>query len=272
MKFFTTFILFLTLAGCSAIQKDETLTWSVQKLYSEAKADMNKGSYTSSRKNYERILSRYPFGRYAQQTNLDLIRLNYKDKEYDKAVVQADKFLQLYPKHPYADYARYMKGVISYSRDVSIIDKILPTNIAQSDQSLMKKAFEEFDQLVSISPDGEYTEDSKYRMRFLRNVIAEHEIHVAEYYLQRGAYLASANRAKYILENYSKAPSVITALAIMTRSYQELGLDKLSADSKRVLETNFKNQLDDANIEHILTGNIRKKPGLWSSIRRSLSN
>lgn len=266
-----TISLFLLLFGCSAVTKDDTIGWSVQKLYNEAKHSLNNGSYDTARRYYNKLLARFPFGRFAQQTNLDLIQLEYKDSEYDKAIAQADKFIQIYPSSPYADYARYMKGVISYSRDVSIIDKIVPTNIAQSDQTLMKQAFEDFAKLTSQSPTGEYTEDAKMRMVFLRNVTAEHEIYVAEYYMRRGAFLAAANRGQYVVQNYSQTPAAVLGLGVMVRAYQELNKPKLAADAKRVLDKNFPNAVaSNPRLDFILNGNVRKKKGFFANIRSGL--
>lgn len=270
MRLFT-ILLFSLLVGCSSVGKDETLSWSVQKLYGAAKQALDSGSYDTARRHYGKLLARFPFGRYAQQTNLDLIQLNYKDKEYDKAVAQADKFIQLYPSSPYADYARYMKGVVTYSRDVSIIDKIVPTNIAQSDQSLMRSAYEDFAELAAQSPNGEYTEDAKMRMIFLRNISAEHEIYVAEYYMRRGAFLAAANRGQYVVEHYSRTPAVALGLGVMVRAYKEMNMPDLSADAQRVLDKNFPNEAEkNARLDFILNGNVRSKKGFWSSIRQNL--
>lgn len=266
------FVAVLFLSGCGSIGKDETLTWSVQKLYSEAKQNLNNGTLSTSRGYYNKLLSRYPFGRYAQQAQLDMIQLEYKDKEYDKAVAQADKFVQLYPRSSYADYARYMKGVIAYSRDVSIIDRLVPTNIAQSDQTMMQKAYENFEALVAQSGDSDYATDARMRMTFLRNVSAEHEIFVAEYYLRRGAYLAAVNRGQYVLQNFQTTPSASLALAVMVRGYQELNMPKLSADSKRILDKNFPDAEKDERIAHILTGNIHRKKGFFSSLLQGLVN
>lgn len=263
--------LFFLLAGCSIVEKDETIGWSVQQLYNEAKQNMDSGSYTTARGYYDKLLSRYPYGRYAQQADLDLIHLNYQDGEYDKAVAQAEKFLQLYPRSPYADYARYMKGVISYSRDVSIIDKLVPTNIAQSDQKMMKDAYEDFAKLAEKSPNGEYTEDAKMRMIFLRNITAEHEVYVAEYYMRRGAFLAAANRGQHIVKHYPQTPSVPLGLAIMYRSYQALKMPKLAADAKRVLEANYTDEIaKNERLNYILNGDITKKKSFWTSISQGL--
>lgn len=262
---------FFFLLGCSALEKDETLTWSVQKLYFEAKQNADGGSAKTARKYYNKLLARYPYGRYAQQANLDLIALEYKDKEYDKAVAQADKFIQLYPRSPYAEYARYMKGVIAYSRDISIIEKLFPTSIAQSDQSLMKKAFDNFGTLVAQNPDGEYSQDAKMRMRYLRNITAEHEIYVAEYYLRRGAFVAAANRGQYVLENYRSTPAVPLALGVMIRAYKELKMPKLAADSQRVLDQNFPNEAaKNPRLAFLLTGDISKKKSFLSKLSDTL--
>lgn len=265
-------LLFSLLLGCSSLEKDETLSWSVQRLYFEAKQNLGSGSYSVARKYYRKLLSRYPFGRYAQQSGLDLIRLEYKDKEYDAAISQADKFLQLYPRSPYADYARYMKGIILYSRDVTIIDKLVPTNIAQSDQGLMKKAFEEFETLVASSPTGQYTDDAKLRMRYLKNVTAEHEIYVAEYYMRRGAFLAAANRGQYVIKNYAKTPAVPLALGVMIRSYEALDMPALATDARRVLESNFPDEINkNPRLAFILKGNISQKKNFFSRIKENFS-
>lgn len=272
-SFYTIMLTMFMLVGCGSIGKDETLAWSVQKLYTEAKENLNTGAYTTSRGYYSKLLARYPFGRYAQQAQLDLIQLEYKDKEYDKAVAQADKFVQLYPRSPYADYARYMKGVIAYSRDVTIIDRLVPTNMAQSDQALMKEAYDNFQTLVANNNNSDYAEDAKLRMVFLRNVTAEHEIYVAEYYLRRGAYLAAANRGQYVLKNYQTSPSAPLALAVMVRAYQALKMDDLAADAQRVLDKNFP-QIADTNerVNFILNGNIAEKRGFFNGIMQGLVN
>ncbi|PIE45027.1 MAG: outer membrane protein assembly factor BamD [Gammaproteobacteria bacterium] len=263
-------LLFL-LAGCSIIEKDETIGWSVQQLYGEAKASLKKGDLMTARKYYQKILARYPYGRYAQQTHLDLIQLEYKDQAYDKAVLQAKKYVRLYPNSPYADYARYMKGVVTYSRDVSIIDKLVPTNIAQSDQSLMKNAFEDFSELVGTSPSGDYSEDAKMRMIFLRNITAEHEIYVAEYYLRRGAYLAAANRGQYVVKHFDRTPSVPLALGVMVRAYQELNMPKLAQDAKRILDKNFpKAASGNERLDFILNGDISKKKSFLKVMSQKL--
>lgn len=263
--------LFFFILGCSSLEEDETLTWSVQKLYNEAKANLNSGNLKTSKSYYNKLLARFPFGRYAQQSSLDLIQLEYKDKEYDAAVAQADKFIQLYPRSPYTDYARYMKGVVAYSRDVTIIDKIVPTNIAQSDQSMMRKAYEEFAELSANNPSGEYSEDAKMRMVFLRNVSAEHEIYVAEYYMRRGAFLAAANRGQYVVKHFSQTPAVALGLAVMVRSYKEMKMPKLAADAQRVLDANFPNvAAENPRLNYILNGNVRKKQGFLDRIRQGL--
>lgn len=263
--------LFFFVMGCSSLEKDETLTWSMLKLYKEAKTNLNKGALSTSRNYYNKLLARYPFSRYAQQAGLDLIQLEYQDKEYDKATAQADKFIQLYPTSPYVDYAQYMKGVIAYSRDTTIVDKLVPTNIAQSDQGMMRKAYENFSELASRSPNGEYTEDAKLRMIFLRNVAAEHEIYVGEYYLRRGAYLAAANRGQYVIEGYSRTPAVALGLGLMIRAYSELNMDDLAADAKRVLDKNFPGEAQkNPRLNFILNGDVGRKKGLWSNIREGL--
>lgn len=274
MRGFTRFFLVCVvcaLTACSTVKKDETRAWSAQTLYAEAKNSLDRGSLDIARDYYQKLLSRFPFGRYAQQSQLDMIYLNYEDREYDQVVESADKFLKIYPRSPYADYARYMKGVATYSRDLSIFDRIVPTDIAQSDAQLMKKAYDYFAELVKVSPDGQYSADARQRMVYLYNVMAAHEIYVARYYLRRGAYLAAVNRAQYVLDNFARASVQPQALAVLVRGYQLLNLPELAADAQKVLNFNYPNIAQtDTTVQKILNGDLDEKRGIFSQFFQSL--
>ena len=251
------------LSGCSGLQQDRTINWSASKLYQAAKADMNGGRYTGAINYYSKFLSRYPYGRLAQQSMLDLAYSYYRSDESDKALAQLDQFIHIYPRHPYIDYALYMKGVVEYEKNVSFFDRFMPTNLAQTDPQASRKAFLAFAKLVREHPNSEYAADARYRMVFLRNILGEHELSVADYYLRNGSYVAAVARAKSVLENYQSTPSAPYALAIMVRGYRELNEEILSQDAMRVLQANFADRLNDAEIRRYLNGDIAKQRSLW---------
>ena len=228
---------------------------------------MKDGAYSSASKHYTKLLARYPFGQIAQQATLDLAYSYYRDGETEKAQAEIENFIRTYPQHPYIDYAYYMRGVFAYEKDVSIFDRLNPINLAQTDPQPLKQAFNYFDELVRRFPQSEYAEDGRYRMLFIKNLLGQHELEIADYYMRKGAYIAAVNRAKGVLEQYEQTPSTPYALALMTRAYRELGEQQLSQDTYRVLELNFAGKLQEAEIQHYLTGDISKKLSLWQIIR-----
>jgi len=255
-------------SGCATKLKDKTLDWSVQQLYFAAKEKADSGSFASAKEYYHLLLARYPSSRYAQQSQLDLIAVNYRDGNFEQAAVKADEFIKLYPNSPHANYARYMRGIIAYYRDISIFDKIIPTDLAQVDQTRIDKAYDSFSALVANSPASKYAADARQQMIYLRNLNAEHEIYIAEYYLYRGAYLAAANRGKYVLENYPQSSSIPLALAVMIRAYQALKLNDLAMQTQRVLAFNYPDE-DNHNprLHKILHGDGNKGFNLWNSLK-----
>lgn len=237
-------ILALGLHGCSLLPEevDETLDWSAQKLFTEANYALNQGDYEEAIKLFESLEARYPFGIQAMQSQLNVAYAYYKFEEPDSAIASADRFLKLYPNHDAAAYAIYLKGLANATRGRGFMDRILPVDASQRDPGAARDAFKDFAELVNRFPESEYAADASKRMLYLRNNLAKHEIHVADYYMQRGAYLAAANRAVYVIENYQRTPAVRDALVVMVDAYGKLGLTTLADDARRVLALN-----DDQN-------------------------
>ena len=235
------FALLLLQAGCSLLpeQVDNTKSWSANKLYSEAKTSLQGKNYEQAIKYFELLEARFPFGRYAQQAQLEIAYAYYKFDEPDLAIANADRFIKIYPRHTNVDYAWYIKGLTNYYRGSGIVERYLPQNPAERDNFNMQAAYDDFEQLVQRYPASIYAEDSAQRMIHLRNNIAEHEIHVADYYMRRQAYVAAANRGKYVVENLQRTPSVPAALAIMVEAYRALGANDLADDALRVLSLNY---------------------------------
>jgi outer membrane protein assembly factor BamD len=243
-------------SGCGLLPEkiDETKSWSVTKLYSEAKDQLDSGNYKLAVEYLEKLQARYPFGRYAQQAQLDLIYAYYKDNEPDSAIAAADRFIKTNPRNPYVDYAYYMRGLINFSREETAVSRFFPNDPSKTDTSVVRQSYNDFAELVRKFPQSPYAEDSRQRMIYLHNSLATHEVNVADYYLRRGAYVGAINRAQNVLQNYAKTPAVADALAIMVKAYTKLGLQQLAADSLRVLKLNFPESPEIPELDELVKG------------------
>lgn len=227
--------------GCEAWGKKEDITrnWSAERLYEEAKQNLQNGNYDTAIDYYEKLESRYPFGILAQQAQLDIAYAYYKYDEPASAIAAADRFIKLNPRHPSVDYAYYLKGLVHFYQGKGFLDRFIPRDMSRRDQGAARQSFDAFSELVRRFPQSKYAEDAAQRMVYLRNTLAAHEIYVARYYMRRGAYVAAASRARYVVENYQRTPSVPEALVVMAEAYTIMGLDDLASDSIRVLRMNY---------------------------------
>jgi outer membrane protein assembly factor BamD len=231
----------LALGGCGLLPEvqDETAGWSAQRLYAEAKDNLNSGNYERAVKLFETLEARYPFGRYAQQAQLEVAYAYYKDNEPISAVAACDRFIKLHPNHPNVDYAYYLKGLANFNEDLGLLGKLVNQDLSERDPRAARDAFLAFKELVTRFPDSKYAADSAARMKYLVNALASNEVHVAKYYMKREAWVAAANRAKEVLKTYPEAPALEEALAIMVVAYDKLNLTDLRDDAQRVLTLNF---------------------------------
>ena len=238
----TVLLIGIALTGCSMFGKeaDETDGWNASKIYAEAASEMDAGNYKRAIELYEKLEARYPFGRYAMQAQLDVAYANYRAEEPEAALAAADRFIKLYPQNPYVDYAYYLKGIVNYNRSVGFLDKYVPMDVSQRDPGAALDAFTDFSELVKRFPDSKYAADARQRMVYLRNNLAKNEVNVARYYMKRGAYVAAANRANYVIERYQRTSAVEDALETLIAAYEALGEKKLAADAQRVLDVNRK--------------------------------
>jgi outer membrane protein assembly factor BamD len=231
------------LAGCDLLPevKDETANWTAEHLYQEAHTMLTTGNYTRAIKLYDTLEGRFPYGRYAQQAILEGAYANYRAGETATAIAACDRFIRTYPNHPNVDYAYYLKGLVNFREDQGIFGYIVEQDPSEHDPKLTKESFGAFKELVTRFPESKYAEDSLVRMRFLTNALGAYEVHVAEYYYRRGAYVAAVNRAQSALVNYPRTPSNEDALIVLIRSYDALGMTQLRDDSQRVLKDTFPN-------------------------------
>ena len=230
----------LIVSGCSLLpeQVDETKDWSAQRFFSEAQAAMADGDYEQAAKYFEKLEARYPFGRYALQAQINVAYAYYKDGNYTSALAAIDRFIKLHPRNPHVDYAYYLKGVINFTRNLTFTSRFIPVDISQRDPGTVLDSFNDFGELLRRFPNSRYAQDARKRMIYLRNNLAAHELHVARYYMKRGAYVAAAERASGVVERYQRTPSMKEALEIMVAAYNKLGLEQLAADAQRVLALN----------------------------------
>jgi outer membrane protein assembly factor BamD len=235
-------ILALLLSACTLPEvKDETATWSAQKLYSEAHGALGEGSYERALKLFEQLESRYPYGRYAQQAQLEIAYAHHKSGEPAAAIAACERFIKLHPNHPNVDYAYYLKGVVNFNEDLGLLAGLAMQDPTERDPQSARESFAAFKDLVTRYPESKYAPDATDRMRYLVNALASHEVHVAHYYARRGAWLAAANRAQYAIQTYPEAPANEEALFIMMKSYEALGMTDLRDAAERVMRKNFPN-------------------------------
>jgi outer membrane protein assembly factor BamD len=237
----TTVALVFLLSACSLLPDkiDETKNWSASKLYSEARAELSNGNYDSAIKHFERLEARYPFGTYAQQAQMEIAYAYYRQGDQPQALAAVERFIKLHPNHPNVDYMYYLRGLVNFNDRLGLFDFIVQQDQTERDPKAAREAFDAFKQLAERFPNSIYTKDAIDRMKYLVNALAQHDVHVANYYYRRGAFLAAANRAQSTVKDYRDAPAIEEALYIMVRSYDALGLIDLRDDTQRVLKLNF---------------------------------
>lgn len=235
-------LLFIALiAGCSSVKGDvdPTAGWTAERLYQQARQDVSSGNWTDARTHLEALESRYPFGIYAQQSLIDLAYVNWKDEEPEQALAVIDRFMQQYPNHAGTDYMLYLKGLITFTPPSAILSRFTRQDPSERDPKGLRASYDAFMELIKRYPDSPYAADARKRAAWLVNTIAENEVHIAQYYYERGAYVAAANRAQTVVTDFQGAPIVEKALYIMVLSYDKLKLTQLHDDAKRVLDQNF---------------------------------
>ena len=230
-------LLLAGLVGCSSTTKNDSE--SAEKLYADARDDMNSGSYDKAIKTLERVEGRASGTLLAQQALLDMAYSQWRTGERVLAVATLERFAKLYPSSLATDYALYLKGVVNFNDNLGILSSISRQNLSERDQQASRDAYQAFRQLVEQYPDSKYSADARARMDYIVNALAEYEVHVARYYYRRGAFLAAANRAQQAVRDFQQSPATEEALYIMAVSYDRLGLAQLRDDADRVLKKNY---------------------------------
>jgi outer membrane protein assembly factor BamD len=229
------------LAGCSYFgsKEDERKNWTAEQYYQAAKEELDHHNWDAAAKLYEALESKFPYGRFAQQAQLEAAYAYFKSGETAQSIAAADKFMKLHPNSPNVDYAMYVKGLANFKEDLGFLAKIVKQDLADRDPKSARESFEVFKELIARFPNSRYADDSRERLAYLIEALARHEVNVARYYLLRGAYLAAANRAQDLIVHYPGSPSRKEALDIMVEAYDRMGMKELRDDTKRVLAMNY---------------------------------
>ena len=233
--------LFVLAAGCHRGEKkqDEAEVLPVDQMYTVAHEALENNNLSKAIKYDQRLVARFPFGAYTEQATLELAFAQYKSDKPEDAYSTINRFIKTYPTHKHIDYAYYLRGVINFDRDRGFLDHYANQDMTKRDQGNTLQSFEDVNELVSKFPNSAYAPDARQRMIYLRDNLSRSQLHVAQFYLQRGAYVAAINRSRDILERFGNTPVAGDALAIMAISYKAIGQDKLADDTERVLKLNY---------------------------------
>jgi outer membrane protein assembly factor BamD len=254
------------IGGCSSDAPTQDAETTELRLYESARSSMRSGNFQDAVSKLQLLESRFPFGRFAQQSQLEIVYAYYRSGQPEAARAAADRFIRLHPQHPNVDYAYYLKGMASFEEDQNFLERFLPLDPATRDPGAARRSFDDFNDLVRRFPDSQYAPDAQKRMIYLRNLLAKYEVNVAKYYIRRGAYVAAANRGRYVFENFQATPAVPDALAVMVEAYQLLNMDDLAQESLTVLSANFPNHSSLGGGETLKESETVRQEKSWLNI------
>ena len=233
------FFILMNLASCSSNDEipDERLI--EKELYDQAQTRLKNGSFSTAIISLEALESRFPFGRYAEQAQAELIYAYYMNSQFEASQSAAERFINLHPRHSHTGYAFYMKGLAAFTDDSGLFSRYFQSDLAKREVVMAQTSFDELSDFISRYPSSKYVPHAKQRMIYLRNLLAEHEIYVADFYMKRGAYLAAIGRAKYVIEHLPNTPQTPYALSILVEAYEILEYEELRKTSLDILKANF---------------------------------
>jgi len=233
------FIFLLILSSCSSNEEmpDERLV--EKELYDQAQSRLKNGSFSTAIMSLEALEARFPFGRYAEQAQAELIYAYYMNSQFEASQSAAERFINLHPRHSHTGYAFYMKGLAAFTDDSGLFSRYFQSDLAKREVIMAQTSFDELSDFISRYPNSKYVPHAKQRMIYLRNLLAEHEIYVADFYMKRGAYLAAIGRAKYVIEHLPNTPQTPYALSVLVEAYEMLEYEELRKTSLDILEANY---------------------------------
>ncbi len=242
LSFIILFVSLLFLTACATTPTDPSIVYrgqSESKIFNDGQTAMLKKDYDVAAKHFEGLNSLYPYGKYAQQAQLDLIYSYYKQQDTASSIIAADRYIHLYPRGKNVDYAYYMRGLMNFTENRGAIESYFGIDFAKRDLSNAKQAYADFDRLITYFPHSKYAPYARQHMVVIRNMLARHELYAAQFYYDHEAYIAAANRANGIVSHYQQTPSVPKALVLLVKSYRKLNLPEKANNVLKVLTLNF---------------------------------
>ena len=231
--------LLVTSCGRWGKKEDPLETLPLDQLYSQAKSSLVAGNTTRAQRYYQRLIARFPYGPYTEQAQIELAYAYYKGNKPEEATSAVNRFIRTYPAHQNIEYVYYLRALINANRDDGALLRIARLDPTQREQTSLRQAFSDFNDLIQRYPNSHYAADARARMVHLRNQMARHNLNVAVFYLGRRAWVAAASRGKHLIEEYPQSAYDADALAVMSEAYERLGQDALAKDARRVLELNY---------------------------------
>lgn len=269
-----TLLCVVLLGGCAMMpwgkktaEVEEDVNATEQMLYRNVQRSLRSGNYRQAVEALERLEAFFPFGRYAEQAQLELIYAHHMAYNPDAARTAADRFIRLHPQHPNVDYAYYLKGLAAFNKNRGVMDRVFAQDMSRRDMTSSREAYADFAALLAQFPDSPYAPDARQRMVYLRNLLAASELNVANFYMERGALVAAANRARFIIENYPKADVAPDALAVLVEANYKLGMQDAANDALQVLAVNFPHyQAFDEEGNLVLRDQILNRDRSWTNM------
>lgn len=233
----------LATSGCARLKgvfknEDANEGVPVAQLYEKGHGEIMTGDWSSATTIYKRLVAQYPYGPYTEQALIETAYAQFKSGRNDDAVSTIDRFIRTYPTNRNTVYMYYLRGLVNSNRDTVFLQRVWTLDASRRDLASPQQAYNDFKIVTDRYPNSRYVADARQRMVALRNLFARHDLNIGLYYLRRGAYVASADRAKYVLETYPQSEYQGDAIALMGESYARMGNDKLAADARRVLQQN----------------------------------
>ena len=200
---------------------------------------MRNGNFSNAIASLEALERRFPFGRYAEQAQAELIYAYYMNFEFEAARSAAERFITLHPRHPHAAYAYYLRGLAAFTDDSGVFSKYFESDLSKRDIQTAEQSFDDLSEFLARYPESPYASHAKQRMIYLKNILARHEIYIAEFYMDRKAYIAAIGRARFVIEHMPDTPQIPEALSILVRAYDYLEYEDLKNKNLTILQTNY---------------------------------
>lgn len=225
------------LAGCSTTE-EIVPDIPPSELYTEAQSSLQDGNWVTAIDRLEALDSRYPFGAYSEQVQLDLIYAYYKNDDLALGLATIDRFIRLNPTHKKSDWVLYMRGLTHMAQDRNFMHDLFNVERSDRDPEPVKQAFADFKKLLERYPTSLYANDAKLRMHALKNRLADYDLATADFYLRREAWIAAITRCQELQKTYPDTVAARKSLEIQLAAYQELGLTDAATRTEKLIQLN----------------------------------